>query len=80
MKIYMDDSKNDRFPIDNLSGKTKLKELKQRIISLKNIDTTTFDIDIIWNGEIIDEDDEDLDYYDVCDGAKLLYIRKFKAG
>lgn len=80
MKIYMDDSKNDRFPIDNLSGKTKLKELKQRIISLKNIDTTTFDIDIIWNGQTLDEDGEDLDYYDVCDGAQLLYIRKFKAG
>ena len=80
MKIFMNDSKNDTFPIDNLSGTTKLSELKQKIIDEKNIDTTTFDIDIIWNGGTLEDDDKDLDYYDIYEGVQLLYIRKFKAG
>lgn len=80
MKVFVNDSKNDIFPIDNISGKTKLRELKQKIIVKKNIDTTAYDIDIIWNGANLDDDNEDLDYYDISNGVQLLYIRKFKAG
>lgn len=79
MKLYASDAKGIQFAIDNLSGSTKIKELKQRIIREKNIND---EIIIIIDGEPLGDNDEDkeLDDYGLNDQDYILYIRKYPAG
>jgi hypothetical protein len=79
MKLFASDAKGIQFAIDNLSGSTKIKELKQRIIREKNIND---EIIIIIDGEPLGDNDEDkeLDDYGLNDQDYILYIRKYPAG
>lgn len=77
MKIFISDSKGEKIPIDNLSGSTLVKELKQQIITIKNV--TILPIQLIYNGNLF-EDEEKLEEYDIEDGVTITFLGEFIAG
>ena len=77
MKIFIVDSKGVHIPIENISGSTLVKDLKQQIIKIRNV--TILPISLAANNEIL-EDDNTLDYYDITEGRFIIYYGEFQAG
>ena len=77
MKIHVIDSKNEVCTIEGINLDSKVEDLKKILIKKKRI--TTGNINIIWNGSIM-EDKDTLESYDLQDDCTIIYLGEYPAG
>ena len=78
MKIYVKDSKDRVCTIENINSSTLVKDLKKMIIQKNNI--TTGNINLIYNGYNFEDDEANLQEYDLEEGCCIIYLGEFHAG